>query len=299
MNARPALAVVVAAALAALSAAPPLRGEILVVDDARLRADIERVLGDIAENGEPVGADFLKQSAADAPRQIALDLPALAERPADYATLARSVYILGSVYDCGNCDEWHLGGMATAWCLTECGLMVTNHHVFANPRGESWGVTDVDGKVHRVLEVLAADPAADLAIFRVDAEGLRPLPLGPDAPVGSRVSVIGHPDGRFFFHSSGEVSRYWRAPGRRNREATTWMSITADYAIGSSGGPVMNSRGEVVGVVANTQTISARGGEESAENGGRGPVQMVVKNTTPVSLLREMLSAPATAASEP
>ena len=65
------------------------------------------------------------------------------------------------------------------------------------------------------------------------------------------------------------------------------MSITADFARGSSGGPVINPAGEVVGMVAFTNSIHY-GSDEAGES---GPLQMVVKSCVPVAAIRRLLGA--------
>lgn len=272
-------------------AAPP------IIDDLAIRASLETGLGGLADAGNPVGAEFLKKANAEAPNhtEVQIDGPAVEAsgiKEELYNTVAASTYVVGSVFKCDKCDLWHTGAMATAFCIGSDGLMVTNYHVFENPKGESWGVVGLDGKTHKVIGVVASDAAADLTVFRVEAEGLAALPLGEDAEIGDAVMVVGHPDGRYFFSSSGNVARYWRAPGKDSATGPAWMSITADYAQGSSGGPVVNERGEVVGIVSNTQTLSAAR-EARTGRSQPGPVQMVIKNTVPVMSLRAMLTAPA------
>jgi hypothetical protein len=164
-----------------VSAAEPL-----VVDDAELLRVMCGELGKMAESGEAVTGKALAEMLEKAPREVEVELPARVPETKGYEDLARSVFMLGSVYDCGKCDQWHSNGNATAWCLTPDGVMVTNHHVFQSGRGDAWGVCGVDGKVYRVTEILAADGDADVAIFRVDVgeDALRPLALGGDAGVG-------------------------------------------------------------------------------------------------------------------
>ena len=77
------------------------------------------------------------------------------------------------------------------------------------------------------------------------------------------------------------VSRY--NAFRENNRNVRRMSITADYAKGSSGAPVLNNNGEVIGVVSSTNSIyynKVKGREEN--------LQMVVKNCIPINALRRL-----------
>jgi S1-C subfamily serine protease len=274
--------------------------EPLVIDDAALVRGMSEELGKLAEDGKAVTGKELKEQLEKAPREVELALPADLAKPEGYAGLVKSVFMVASVYDCGKCDKWHPSGSATAWALTADGVMVSNHHVFMSGRGDAWGVCGVDGRVFRVTEILATDPDADVAVFRVAVgdETLVPLAMAADAAVGDRIRIVSHPDGRYFFQTVGEVARYVRVPAGKDVAERTWMSVTADYAKGSSGGPVVNDAGQVVGIVANTQSIyyGARG---AAAAGGdkQGPLQMVVKNCVPVAKLRALIKAPAEAVS--
>jgi len=266
-----------------------------VVDDQGLTRALTEGLGKAVAEGNAISGEELKKAAEAAPRELALDVAVgLAKGKAGavspgYEALSKSVYIIGSVYKCGKCTNWHMGGMATGWALTSDGVMVTNAHVFSNATGASWGVCSIDGKVMRITDVLAMDVDADLAVFRVDTAGasLQPLPLAEDAPVGTRVTMISHPDGRFFFQTSGEVARYLMGPTIDGKKQKLSMSITADYAKGSSGGPALNASGAVVGIASSTQSIYY--GSEKPED---GPLQMVVKNCVPVAALRNMVKKP-------
>jgi len=264
-----------------------------VVDDAAISRALRERLAEVIEAEQAMSGEALIKAANDAPRTFGIKLPE-PDAPAmhDYETLARSVFVLGSIYNCGKCDDWHNGGGATAWALTADGVLVTNHHVFAKASGESWGVCSFDGKVYRIVEVLASDPDADLAIFRIDCgdDLLRPLPLAESAPVGSRVTLISHPEGRYFFQTSGEVARYVKTPERGDVPAKTWMSVTAEYAKGSSGGPAMDAYGAVVGIAAVTQSIYYGAAVDGKRE--QGPLQMVVKNCIPVASLKAMIGDP-------
>jgi serine protease Do len=148
---------------------------------------------------------------------------------------------------------------------------------------------------------VAADAAGDAAVLRIDTGG-RDLPflaLGPAPECGAAVTVISHPVGRFYCLTEGVVSRYHRqqlggpeagaaaSPGSepaRAADAVVWMSVTADYAVGSSGGPVFNAAGEVVGMVS--RTFSSRPGRRP--RGGPASEQMVFKDCVSLDTLQRL-----------
>ena len=71
------------------------------------------------------------------------------------------------------------------WVLTADGLMVSNDHVFEDKsKQETYGILTMDGRFAEVTEILAADDAADIAVFRVKGKGFTPIPLAKDASVG-------------------------------------------------------------------------------------------------------------------
>ena len=102
------------------------------------------------------------------------------------------------------------------------------------------------------------------------------------APVGSTVSVISHPDGRFFCYTAGVVSRYMKIHAAG--QTADAMAITADYARGSSGAPVLNQQGQVVAVVSSTESIYYTQDGQRQMN-----LQMVFRTCMPVASLRRML----------
>jgi S1-C subfamily serine protease len=67
------------------------------------------------------------------------------------------------------------------------------------------------------------------------------------------------------------------------------MSITADYAKGSSGGPVFNDRGEVVGMVSSTSSLYYQTDSPEAPK-EKGPLQMVIKNCVSLPEPRQLLA---------
>jgi len=158
------------------------------------------------------------------------------------------VVVIGSLYQCGECNFWHLL-TNTGFILTESGAIVTCYHVVNKPTHKVFLVMTSDGHIYPVKEVLAANESTDVAILRIEGSHLKPVSLSTQARVGSRVFVIGHPEQHFYSFTEGIVSRYFT--GQKETGDATMMSITADFAPGSSGCPVFNEFGSVVGMADN------------------------------------------------
>jgi S1-C subfamily serine protease len=177
-----------------------------------------------------------------------------------YRRALPSIFVVGSVYKDADGD-WQDGLYATAWVVAADGVLVTNWHTFEDLEpGEVFGAIDHRGKVYPVIDFLGGDQLADVAVFRIDAKGLTPLPIAAEfAEVGSWVGVLSHPGDNFFVYTTGAVTRYSTNKtddGKRER----WMGVTAEYAGGSSGAPILNRYGAVAGMAALTMTIDDGGG---------------------------------------
>lgn len=185
-------------------------------------------------------------------------------------------------------EMWTAGDPATAWVLSPDGVLVTNYHVFAEAEKEEvFGILTRDEKFYPVTEILAADKVNDIAVFKVPAKGLQPLALAPEAAVGRKICIISHPDAQFYTFTQGQISRYTMQRDDAKAPPVKYMCVTADYARGSSGGPVLNENGAVVGMVCSTKTTYY--GEK-----GKDPdddVQMVVKFCIPGESIRALLKA--------
>ena len=134
-------------------------------------------------------------------------------------------------------------GIGTGFLVTESGRIATNLHVIAG--GGVLKVRLSDGTEHIVPRVVAVDPQRDLAIIEIDAPGKLPtLPLGNSDIVmpGDSVVVIGNPMRLDFTVSDGLISSV------RPIENDVILQISAPISQGSSGGPLFNSYGEVIGV---------------------------------------------------
>ena len=242
------------------------------VDDQRLQGELLKFGQAQIETGKAVKAADIRAQLDRRKCEITLSSAAEKGGPlsAAAARVRPGVAVVGGVFKCKKCTNWHLGG-ASGFFISSDGILVTNHHVVAGADRETFVVLSGDGRMSRVTELLATDPVADVAILRCEGSGFTALPLSADAPDGSPVGVWSHPNSHFFCLSTGIVAR--RFVQRKPNGRTEALAITADYARGSSGGPVFDDRGNVVGMVASTDSVYY-----DQENGQQKNLQMVFKN---------------------
>ena len=122
-------------------------------------------------------------------------------------------------------------------------LIATNYHVI---EGAAQGTAKLVGKytTYNIEGITATDQTNDLAILKVNAYGINPLLLGnsDDVKIGATVYAAGNPLGLEGTFSDGIIS------SRRNKHTKERLQMTAPISPGSSGGPVLNRKGEVIGV---------------------------------------------------
>ena len=122
-------------------------------------------------------------------------------------------------------------------------LIATNYHVI---EGAARGSAKLVGQfsTYTIEGVTATDKTNDLALLKVTVSGIKPLPLGnsSDVKIGETVYVAGNPKGLEGTFSNGIIS------SRRDPYAKERLQMTAPISPGSSGGPVLNSKGEVIGI---------------------------------------------------
>ena len=142
-----------------------------------------------------------------------------------------------------------VNGMGTGIVIDERGYIVTNHHVVADV--DTLRVTLFDGTPH-IARVVSFDRRQDLAIIKIDAgRALETLPLGTssDLMLGEDVLAIGNAFGYEHTVTRGIVSSLTRDV-EVNAEQAYENLIQIDAAInpGNSGGPLLNAKGDVVGI---------------------------------------------------
>ena len=162
---------------------------------------------------------------------LAQTAPQIAEK-----TLAATVYL--EMQD----SKGLLLGFGSGFFVRD-NLIATNYHVI---EGAARGTAKLVGKftTYTIEGVTATDKTNDLALLKVTAPGIKPLPLGnsTDVKIGETVYVAGNPKGLEGTFSNGIIS------SRRDKNTKERLQMTAPISPGSSGGPVLNSKGEVIGV---------------------------------------------------
>jgi serine protease Do len=143
-------------------------------------------------------------------------------------------------------DTPNPGGSGSGFIIDREGYILTNHHVIESAQRIT--VTLADGRSFRG-EVVGADPAIDVALLKISgAQDLPEAPLGnsDDLRVGEWVCAIGNPLGYVHSVTVGVVSFI----GRKLFDASLDDYIQTDAAInfGNSGGPLINMRGQVIGI---------------------------------------------------
>lgn len=144
--------------------------------------------------------------------------------------------------------------------IKEDGYIVTNNHVIEG--AEKLEVTLNDNKSYNAT-VIGADAATDLALLKIDAEGLSAITFGnsDDLKVGEWVLAVGNPFGFTSTVTAGIVSAKARSIGSatHSRQMGIDAFIQTDAAVnpGNSGGALVNTRGELVGI--NTAIYSQTG----------------------------------------
>ena len=133
-------------------------------------------------------------------------------------------------------------------------LIATNYHVIEGAAGGTAKLVGQD-TTYAIEGFTATDKTNDLALLKVTIGGIKPLPLGDSdaVQIGETVYVAGNPLGFDGTFSDGIIS------GRRDRDMKERLQMTAPISPGSSGGPVLNSKSEVIGVsVATHRRLDAQ-----------------------------------------
>ncbi|MEW6322863.1 MAG: trypsin-like peptidase domain-containing protein, partial [Acidobacteriota bacterium] len=173
---------------------------------------------------------------------LAAAWPAAAQKPLAIADLVKQVtpaVVYVATFDAAGQQD----GLGSGFVVDASGLIVTNLHVIAGSHAVT--VKMSDGEVYDRVEVLDFDARRDLAVLRIRA--FKKLPTVPLADsdavaVGEEAVAVGNPNGLEHTVSAGLIS------GSRQWEGYRLLQISVPISPGSSGGPLFDRAGRVIGV---------------------------------------------------
>lgn len=156
-------------------------------------------------------------------------------------------------------SQQRMQGSLGSGVIVGAGHILTNNHVIAD--ADEILVALADGR-EAPATVVGTDPETDLAVLKVDLEGLIAIPMAPtaDLRVGDVVLAIGNPFGIGQTVSSGIVSALGRHGLSANAPYEDFIQTDAAINPGNSGGALVDGQGRVIGV--NTAIASRGGGNE-------------------------------------
>ena len=260
-----------------LTSVAPAQSPRFIIDDDEYVEQITLAGAKLVAKGKLLALDSLRRQVHTRPCNLKPASPSYQklEPPALYDHLRASTLTLGTLYKCRDCGDWHFNGSA-GFVVGENGVVCTCCHVvMAQDDDVKEGyllAADAEAHVFPVQSVLAADTDSDTCFVKVDAPALKPLPLRAGIRPGERVYCLSHPGGYYFMFTQGMVARLNRRPndvvdehGKTNGLLTRpilFLNITAEFAPGSSGAPVVDEAGNVVAQVASIADAGEPAGDE-------------------------------------
>ena len=170
-------------------------------------------------------------------------------------------------------------GLGSGVIVTPDGYILTNHHVVDGAENIK---VDLSDRRTFDAKVVGSDPPSDLAVLKINASNLPVLTLGDSdrARVGDVVLAIGNPLGLDQTVTAGIVSAKGRATGVGDGNFEDFIQTDAPINQGNSGGALINTNGELVGI--NSQILSTSGGSIGIgfaipSNMARGVMDQLIK----------------------
>jgi S1-C subfamily serine protease len=166
-------------------------------------------------------------------------------------------------------------GLGSGWVYSSDGYIVTNNHVVDT---ETTVEVDFASGLKTFGKIIGTDAYSDLAVIKVDvaASELHPLPLGDSSAlqVGQTVIAIGNPFGLSGTMTTGIISALGRALPSTTQATgggpySTADILQTDAAInpGNSGGPLLNLKGEVIGITSQIETTASTSSGQPTNSG--------------------------------
>lgn len=249
-----------------------------VVDDDAFAEQAIAAATTLHEQGKLVSLTKLRTQLKRANCELTLPEPREEKlRPAEVCRLVRnSTVVVATFYHCTKCKKWHFDS-ASGFVAAD-GVVSTCEHVVDFEDEEMKDgflvVVDAKGRVFPVTEVLASNADSDTCLLRVAGLDLPPLPLSHTAQVGDSVFCLSHPDGNHWMFTAGMLSRFYinreaatdgeKPPPKTKVAPSLYINITAEFSPGSSGAPVTDECGNVVGQV---ESITSSIADEKGDDG--------------------------------
>jgi serine protease Do len=185
--------------------------------------------------------------------------------------------------------QYEVRELGSGYIISDDGYILTNHHVAGN--AQKIIVTTMGGKKYDA-EIIGSDRVSDVALLKIDAKHLPYLKLGnsDDAIIGEWAIAFGNPFGLFDLNAKptvtvGVVSNVGVSFFQDNRVYKNMIQTDAAISSGNSGGPLINSAGEVMGM--NTVIFSTAQNNQGAGSIGIGFAIPINRVKDIVKLLKE------------
>ncbi|MDB4508429.1 serine protease [Akkermansiaceae bacterium] len=235
----------------------------------------DNALGKTAEQLMKKGAIVTHETVQPAmqnPEKISFLLKKRSEKKLEASEIAKhalkSTYRIGWVYLCKNCDRWHtnLGG---GYAVSDDGILATCTHVI-NPDGMNLLkgcliAIDHQGEIFPVTKIIAYHKEMDAALLKIETNTMG-LAFNDQVHPGNEAFCLSRPlkQGKYF--SKGIVNRFfWNSTKRGSDDsdlkalAHLRLNVSSRWAPGSSGSPVFDHFGNIIGHVS---TIKSLGGDK-------------------------------------
>lgn len=258
----------------------------------------------LAEAGELWALEEVK-SALERPTPAEISLPSPRSKRLRASRIAKVAhsgsYRVGWGYLCEKCDHWHVD-LAGGYAVSNDGILATCAHV-VDPDGKAMRegsliAVDADGKVHPVRGILANDEKMDAALISIGSK-TKALPLNDKIRPGDAAFCLSRPLDQKDYFSRGMVNRFfWNSKKRGDDDSSLEalghlkLNVSSRWAPGSSGSPVLDSYGNVIGHVAVIQAMtSGSKGENKGKNKGEPggeKVMITLHVATPARAVRKL-----------